>query len=158
MAFQPIPMADIMASVQLVHDEQGKMPSVKEEANEEPHPTFRPHPYTKVADFKFKKEVEHLPFMLNLGDVPLEKEHQAKFINLIYSKQEIFSLDDEDLGYWDWLTHIIPTSTDKPVYLPQRTIPGQLQGEVYKCLNPWLCQGIIHPPNSPYASPSCHCP
>ena len=43
-------------------------------------------------------------------------------------------------------------STDKPVHLPHRTIPRQLQGEVHECLNTWLFQGIIQPFNSPYAS------
>ena len=57
----------------------------------EPHPTFGPHPNTVVADFNFQQEVEHLFFKLNLGDVPLGKEHQARFINLIYSDQEVFS-------------------------------------------------------------------
>ena len=33
--------------------------------------------------------------------------------------------------------------TDRPVYLPYRTILQQLQGEVYKCLDTWLRQGII---------------
>ena len=145
-AFQPIPPADIMATVNFIHDEPGTKPSA------EPHPTFRPCPNTSVADFDFQQEVECLPFKLNLGDVPLEKEHQARFINLIYSNQEVFSLHDEDLGYCDKLTHTIPTSTDKPVYLPHRTIPRQLQGEVCKCLNTWLHQGIIWPSNSPYAS------
>ena len=136
-AFQPIPPADTMATVKLVHDEPSTKPSA------EPHPTFGPHPNTSVADFNFQQEVECLPFKLNLGDVSLEKEHQAIFINLIYSNQEVFSLHDEDLGYCDRLTHTILTSTDKPVYLPHRTIPRQLQGEVCKCLNTWLCQGII---------------
>ena len=61
-------------------------------------------------------------------------------------------MHDEDLDYRDKLTHTIPTSTDKPVYLPHRTIPRQRQGEVCECLNTWLCQGIIQPSNSPYAS------
>ena len=61
-------------------------------------------------------------------------------------------MHDEDLGYCDKLTHTIPTSTDKPVYLPHRTFPRQLQGEVHECLNTWLCQGIIWPSNSPYTS------
>ena len=141
LAFQPLPLVDIMATVNAVHDERDLMPS--KEANKEPHPTFGPHPNTKVADFDFQKEVEHLPFKLNLGDALLDKEHQAKFIDLIYSNQEVFSLHDEDLGYCDQLTHTILTSTDKPVYLPHRTITRQCQGEVCKCLNTWLHQGII---------------
>ena len=82
-----------MANVKSVHDEPGAEPSA------EPHPTFGPHPNTSVADFNFQQEVECLPFKLNLGDVHLEKEHQPRFINLIYSNQEVFSLHDEDLGY-----------------------------------------------------------
>ena len=132
--------------VKSVHNEPGTKPST------EPYPTFGPHPNTYVADFNFQQEVECLSCKLTLGDIPLEKKHQARFINLIYSNQEVFSLHGEDLGYCNKLTHTIPISTDKPVYLPHRTIPRQLQGEVCKCLNTWLCQGIIQPSNSSYAS------
>ena len=132
-AFQPLPLADIMATVKPVHDEPDIKPSTQN--IKEPHPTFGPHPNTDVADFDFQKEIEFLPFKLNLGDVHFDKEHQARFINLIYSNQEVFSLHDEDLGYCNKLTHTIPTSSDKPVYLPHRTIPRQLQGEVHECLN-----------------------
>ena len=139
-----------MATVKVVHNETDTKPPT--ENIKVPCPTFGPCPNTEVADFDFQKEVECLPFKLNLGDVQLDKEHQARFINPIYSNQEVFSLHDEDLGYCDKLAHIIPTSTDKPVYLPHRTIPRQLQEEVCKCLNTWLCQGIIQPSNSPYIS------
>ena len=141
MAFQPLPLADIMATVKVVHNEPDTKPS--KEANKEPHCKFGPCPINNMAAFDFQKEVECLPFKLNLGNIHLDKEHQAKFIDLIYSNQEVLSLHDEDLGYCDKLTHTIPISTDKPVYLPHRTIPRQLQGEVHKCLNTWLCQGII---------------
>ena len=62
-----------MATVKSVHDEPGTKPSA------EPCPTFRCCPNTDEADFNFQQEVECLPFELNSGDVPLEKEHQAKF-------------------------------------------------------------------------------
>ena len=63
-----------------------------------------------------------------------------------------FLLFDGDLGFCDVLKHSIPTTTDKPVYLPHRQIPVQLQSEVRKCLDNWLKQGIIRPSKSPYAS------
>ena len=88
-----------MASMRVVHDEPEQVPS--KEASQEPFPTFGPCSNTQVPHFDFKKEGEHLPFKLNLGDVPLYWEHQAKFIDLIYSKQEVLSLHDEDLGYCD---------------------------------------------------------
>ena len=140
-AFQPLPLVDIVATVKAVDNEPDTKPS--KEIIKEPHPTFGPHPNTNMADFDFQKEVECLPFRLNLGDIHLDKEHQAKFVDLIHSNQEVFSLHDEDLGYCDELTHTIPTSTDKPIYLPHRTIPRQLQGEGHKFLNTWLYQGII---------------
>ena len=56
------------------------------------------------------------------------------------------------MGFCDVLKHSIPTTTDKPVYLPHQQIPVQLQSEVRKCLDNWLKQGIIRPSKSPYAS------
>ena len=53
----------------------------------------------------------------------------------------------EDLGYCDLIKHTIPTMTEKPVYLPQKTT-----GEVHKYLDTWLYQGIIRPSKSPYTS------
>ena len=44
------------------------------------------------------------------------------------------------------------TTTEKPLSLPHRTIPKQLQWEVRKCLDIWLRQGITHPSKSTYAS------
>ena len=64
----------------------------------------------------------------------------------------MFSLHDEDLGFCSKLAYTIPTMTDRPVYLPHRTIPWQLQSEVHKCLDTRLRQGIIRPSRSPYAS------
>ena len=115
-------------------------------------PSFGVRPNTKDSDFDFKKELERLPFELNIGDALLTREQQAHLIDVIYNHMEVFSLFDGDLGFCDVLKHSIPTTTDKPVYLPHRQIPVQLQSEVRKCLDNWLKQGIIHPSKSPYAS------
>ena len=115
-------------------------------------PSFGTRPNTKDPDFDFKKELERLPFELNIGDAPLTRDQQAHLINVIYNHTEVFSLFDGDLGFCDVLRHSIPTTTDKPVYLPHRQIPVQLQSEVRKCLDNWLKQGIICPSKSPYAS------
>ena len=77
-------------------------------------------------------------------------EHKGMFIELIYDNYGVFLCHDEDLGYCDWITHMIPASTNKPVYLPQWTPPWQLQGDVCKCLNFRLHQGIICLSNSQY--------
>ena len=113
---------------------------------------FGPHPDFNSPNYDFDKELARLPFLLNLGKVDLSKNQQVRFLELIYDNQSVFSLGDEDLGLCDHLKHTIPTTTDKPVYLPHRTIPVQLQAEVRKCLDTWLRQGIIRPSCSPYAS------
>ena len=82
----------------------------------------------------------------------MSKAQQVRFLELIYDNQAVFSLCNEDLGLCDHLKHTIPTTTDKPVYLPHHAIPVQLQAEVHKCLDAWLRQGIICPLYSPYAS------
>ena len=102
-------------------------------------PVFGPRPDTQSADFDFEAEVKCLPFKLNLGDeAKLTHVQQSQFIDLIYDHPEVFSLHDEDLGFCDWIRHMIPMTTDKPVYLAHCTIPPQLQGEVCKCLDTWL--------------------
>ena len=121
--------------------------------NPQEKPVFGPRPDTQAADFDFKAQVKCLPFKLNLGDeVQLTHVQQSRFIDLIYDHPKVFSLHDEDLGFCDWIKHMIPTTTEKPVYLALCTIPPQLQGEVHKCLDTWLQQGIIRPLQSPYAS------
>ena len=74
------------------------VPSNKE-ANQEHCHAFAPHPYTQGVNFNFDKEVKELSFNLNQGDILLDKEHQTKFINLIYIDQQVFSFNAKDLGY-----------------------------------------------------------
>ena len=114
-------------------------------------PKFGARPDFQSPDFNFKKELEQLPFPMNIGEVDMSPTQQKQFLELIYDHQAVFSLCDEDLGLFDCLKHTIPTTTDKPVYLPHWTIPVQLQMEVHKCLDTWLWQGIIRPSHSPYA-------
>ena len=123
----------------------------KDSTDQQP-PKFGPRPDTSSTDFDFKMELDRLPFTINIGEAPLSREQQSDFIYLIYDYKEVFSLYDGDLGFCDVHKHSIPTTTDKPVYLPHRQIPVQLQQEVRKCLESWLKQGIIRPSKSPYAS------
>ena len=116
-------------------------------------PSFGPRPDVESENFDFKVEKDHLPFKLNMGTtVEMTSEQQSWFINIIYDHPEVFSLHDEDLGFCDKIKHTIPMPLDRPVYLLDHTIPPQLLGEVCKCLDTWLRQGIIRPSQSHYAS------
>ena len=99
-------------------------------------PSFGPRPDVESENFYFKAEIDHLPFRLNMGTtVEMTCEQQSQFINIIYDHPEVFSLHDEDLGFCNKIKHTIPTTLDRPVYLPHHTIPPQLLGEVHKCLD-----------------------
>ena len=153
---QPVPPEDLREEIfsnateinQETNDTSGR--SASKEKDEKP--SFGARPNTKDPNFDFKKDLERLPFELNIGDTLLTHDQQARLIDVIYSHTEVFSLFDGDLGFCDVLKHSIPTTTDKPVYLPHRQIPVQLQSDVRKCLDNWLKQGIICPSKSPYAS------
>ena len=110
---------------------------VKEEPSEEectpPLPSFGP-PSDTSKDYTFEDEVEKLLLKFNLGDAPISKEQKDHLLNLVYNHQKVFSLYNEDLGFCNKLAHSIPTMTDKPVYLPHRTIPRQLHVEVQNTL------------------------
>ena len=114
-------------------------------------PSFGPRPDVKSTNFDLKAEIDCLPFKLNMGTtVEMTHEQQSQFINIIYDHPEVFSLHDEDLGFCNKIKHTIPMTSDRPVYLLLCTIPPQLLGEVHKCLDTWLRQGIIRPSQSPY--------
>ena len=116
-------------------------------------PEFGPRLDTNSTNFNFKYELDWLPFQLNTRkEAKFMQDQQSCFVSLVYDNKEVFYLHDEDLGYCDLIKHMIPTTTEKPVYFPHRTIPRQLQGEVHKCLDTWLHQGIIRPSKRPYAS------
>ena len=70
---------------------------------------FGPHPDFSSPNFDFVKELDKLPFPLNLGKVELSKDQQVRFLELIYNNQSVFSLGDEDLDLCDHLKHTIPT-------------------------------------------------
>ena len=154
--FQPVPTPDVQVDISSVNVTQTEKKARDKETtkgvDQEERPKFGPRPKFNSKNFDFKKELERLPFPLNIGEVEFSQLQQRHFLELIYNHQNVFSLCDEDLGLCDRLKHTIPTTTTKPVYLPHHTIPVQLQTEVCKCLDTWLKQGIIRPSRSPYAS------
>ena len=67
----------------------------KDSTDQQP-PKFGPRPDTSSADFDFKMELDRLPFTINIGEAPLSREQQSRFIDLIYDYKEVFSLYDGD--------------------------------------------------------------
>ena len=53
------------------------------------HPVFGP-PNHHSPDFNFQAELKHLPFPLNVGETPLDKEQQSRFLDITYDNQKVF--------------------------------------------------------------------
>ena len=117
---------EILSNATETDPEMSKSDNKKESKEEDEKPSFSIRPDTKSPTFDLKKELERLPSMLNIGDAPLSREQQARLIDVIYDHMEVFSLFDGDLGFCDVLKDSIPTTTEKPVYLPHWQIPFQL--------------------------------
>ena len=111
---QPVPPEDlreeILSNAMEVSQETNDTndTSGKSASNEKDEkPSFGVRPDTKNPDFDFKKELERLPFELNIGDAPLTHEQQARLIDVIYDHTEFFSLFNGDLGFCDVLKQSI---------------------------------------------------
>ena len=114
-SFHPMPMLEVQEeilsqSVSQVSNEDSKDQSGTKEGSEKSK--FGPRPNFNDPNFDFCKELERLPFPLNLGEVEMSKEQKVRFLKLIYDNQVVFSLCDEDLGLCDCIKHTIPTTTD----------------------------------------------
>ena len=94
------------------------------------------------------QKVDEIIKMLDVG--PLADDQKCKFEEFISKYSNVFSIDDMDLG--DVVPHEIPIEDEVPIRLAHRRIPPHMQREVKDHLNKWLCQGIIKPSTSPYAS------
>ena len=129
-----IPMVDVQEEIQQQDENLKDQTQTQFQGNEsrthKKKPKFGPPLDFDSSSYNFKEELNRLPFPVNMGDVEMSFEQQKWFLNLVYDHQTVFSLHDEDLGLCDQLKHTIPTTTDKPIYLPHRTIPVQLQREV----------------------------
>ena len=103
-SFCPVPPPEVQedifissTSVVMENDQD----TVKANKNSGEKPKFGSQPNYSSPGFDFQKELDRLPFPLNLGKVEMSKEQQVRFLELIYDNQSVFSLCDEDLGLCD---------------------------------------------------------
>ena len=107
---------------------------------------------TNTQDDLTNDEAE-LPFPLNIKPDILSKEEMIQFTKLVHQYTDVFSVDEDDLGYTTTVTHKIPTVDELPVKVPHRTIPPNHREEVKQHIQKLLRQNIIRPSTSPYAAP-----
>ena len=78
---------------------------------------------------------------------------KQKLANLLTEYQDVFSINDKDLGKTDLGEHVIETGDAKPLKQPFRRVPLAFENEEKKALDKMLEQGIARPSNSPWSSP-----
>jgi hypothetical protein len=73
--------------------------------------------------------------------------------SLFYRNRDVFSQNDEDIGYTTTIKHDIRTLDDQPVSQIYRRIPPLQYEEVKSHIRKLLNNGIIRESNSLYTSP-----
>ena len=105
----------------------------------------------KLCLGKSTAEYEHLS-LIDIEDVELSTGEKSDLWKLLKKHRNVFSRNDDDLGYTDIIKHRIFTTDEIPVKQHDRRIPPQLQPEVREELQKWLDSGVIVESTSPYAS------
>ena len=95
--------------------------------------------------------ITNLLSRMDISDVD-DEQHEC-IRKLIAKHCDIFSRDEDDLGYCDQIEHRIRTTSDVPIKVPHRKIPPQHWSEVREYLQKSLDRDIIKPSSSPYAAP-----
>ena len=80
--FQPQKSNDIDASLQEINVQMKDMHGPEEPEKMSSYPVFGPHPDNQSPDFNFQAELKCLPFPLNIGEAPLDKEQQSRFLDI----------------------------------------------------------------------------
>ena len=93
-----------------------------------------------------------LPFDVQLDDTELTQDQKDQVIQLLVRYQDVFSLNDDDIGHCDLLEHRIHLTDDIPIKQPDRRVTPQLVPEIKRQLQAWLRDGVIQQSTSPYAS------
>ena len=75
---------DIFSNAAEAEENNSSNKTEKQNSKGEEKPKFGSPPDYDSPDFDFKGECERLPFLLNIGEAPLDLDQQKRFIRLIY--------------------------------------------------------------------------
>uniref|UniRef100_A0A914HES4 Reverse transcriptase n=1 Tax=Globodera rostochiensis TaxID=31243 RepID=A0A914HES4_GLORO len=83
----------------------------------------------------------------------LGEEEKQPLLELLFSFEEIFVVEDHELTQTDLVTHYVDTEKTPPVKMRVRPVPFAFREKVATMLQDYLERGLIRPSWSPYASP-----
>lgn len=110
---------------------------------------------TVSQEQQFVTNVDSLDSLMEEFDLDpaVSKPDEEKLRAMFMKHKEVFSTDDDDLGFCDKISHTIPLTDDVPVKVPHRRIPPHMWQEVRDHLRKLLQQKVIRESSSPFASP-----
>ena len=80
-----------------------------------------------------------------------EAKHQLQ--SLVVQFEDVFAVEDNELGRAHDVTHAINTGDNPPIKQRPRRVPFALRDEVVRMVDKMLEQGVIRPSKSPWGSP-----
>lgn len=96
------------------------------------------------SDFQIPSEIDKL----NLNSAQMNEIR-----SLFYRNRDVFSQNDDDIGYTTTIKHSIRTMDNQPIVQPYRRIAPSQYEEVKSHIRKLLNNSIIRESSSPYASP-----
>ena len=100
-----------------------------------------------------EKKLELLRATVASTSGSLTTQQQDKLLQLLLCYEDVFAVNDSNLGCTSRLQHHIDTGSAVPVRQPARRIPPYQREEVKSLLDDMEKRGIIQPSKSPWASP-----
>lgn len=93
------------------------------------------------------------PVELTLDPQQFNTKQREQIIDLLAKHQNVFSQHEDDYGYTDQISHVIPTGNAAPIRDRHSRIPPKMYQEVRSLLNNMLAGGVIRESHSPWAAP-----
>ena len=95
----------------------------------------------------------HLTEMYNRATARKSKEDKKAIREVIGKFQDVFSVNETDIGFTNMIQHEITTGESRLVNQAPRRVPMALVHEEAEAIEKLKKQGVIHASSSPWASP-----
>ena len=102
---------------------------------------------------KVAKELpEQLQILLDRSSKHLDKTQKNKLEDTLKNYQDVFAIDEENMGFTDTVKHQIDTNGAKPIKQRMRRLPHHMAEEADRQVDDMLKRGVIEESNSPWAA------
>ena len=96
---------------------------------------------------------QRLKPVLNVPKDGLDESQKQQLTQFLLKSEDVFSLDDSDLGHTSLVYHSVDTGDHTPIKQPPRRIPFSQRELVSKMIEEMQQKGVVQPSTSAWASP-----